>query len=83
MNYLTHPLSLFGMKVIESSCLPYRSSPIQLSEHVNVSHEFRRDFNEWANNIFGSDVNCIQTSNMLVLSPEAYAALKLKHENNT
>lgn len=72
-----------GMRVMVSPFLPVKSCEIRLSGSVDVSVEFRQDFNDWLLGRFGKDVHCyIVNGDNIVCSASFYQQLqeKARHE---
>ncbi len=55
-----------GMSLIENPAIPEKAPRIQLSDKVDVSSEFREDFDAWLLKRFGSDrVVCVIDGKMV------------------
>lgn len=79
MNLFKAPSKLYGKKVIVSPSYP----AMQLSESCPVSEGFRKEFNEWLLNFFGTKcavprgiVYFVAGDNTVVVNPEDYEMLK-------
>lgn len=65
-----------GVKVLVSPVLPVTICDIKLSDKVNVSDEFRYEFNEWLRHRFGKPSHMFQSNGMIFCSQEMYDKLK-------
>ena len=75
-----HPRQIFGMNVVEAPKTPV----LQLSESVDVTDEFRKQFNQWALDLFGYKsiipdgvAYMIGGYDTVVMSPNSVAMLEL------
>jgi len=61
-----HATSFTGMNLIENPAIPEKAARIQLSDKVNLSSEFRQEFDEWLLKRFGADrVVCVINGEMV------------------
>lgn len=61
--------NLFGMQIIEHPLVPERSPRMTLSHKVPVSDEFRKEFDAWLLEFFGTEATAIVMSGKLFVNP--------------